>query len=182
MFQYSPPKKALWGHSLGKMPTARAKSLFDEFLSQATRDHKFMSADLMILESLPGLVSQFENLLGMPVQGQDPKQFSNLSESQGEQCVNGIVKYEASSNVPSSRSPFWFSESIAIPKWHIKGQDVRAGSWCTIHYGRSPRFSTAFYFETVEHFQAIKQLLKSLQFCELNEKYLTVARIPKKKS
>ncbi len=41
-----------------------------------------------------------------------------------------------------------------------------------LFYGMKPCISTFLQFETVEHFEFIRQVLEYLHFCKLNEKHL----------
>ena len=49
MYQYQPPKSNSYGHRLRNIPAARAKELFERFLSTAVAEYHFFAANLSIV-------------------------------------------------------------------------------------------------------------------------------------
>src|SRR5687768_4244895 len=79
MFRYSPPKSNMWGHSLGKMPPARQRDLFSEFLTKAVAEHSFTDGSLtfFIGDAPPFLPSEAQAQWGH-VTADDIRQFEQL--------------------------------------------------------------------------------------------------------
>ena len=180
MYRYSPPKSNIWGHSLGKMPPARQRELFAEFLKRAVAEHSFTGGSLTFtLGSAPAFlpleaqgqwghvtsddVRHFEQLLGTPARA---GAFHSLTPPQGEAALTALI--QRSSLLPGSM----LLQSIDISQWLIEGQPVTTQSRVMLYYGMKPCLSTFLQFETTSQFEYIKRVLADLAFCKLNEKHL----------
>lgn len=176
MFRYQPPKSSVWGHLLRKMPANHAKARFQEFLNTAVAELKFRSASLNIQDASGEVVSRYERLLGIPVEG--GCYFARLTLEQSDRCLDELIKDEASAL--GAAGSFVLAQLFEITKWRVNGQEVPTTSRVSIQYGRLPCISTFFQFDTVEQFYSVRQVLEDTGLCKLNEKHLKPVRTKKK--
>jgi hypothetical protein len=169
MYRYQPPKSSIWGHSLGRMQAARQKALFSEFLARAVDAYSFSSGVLNILDaSLREDTRRFENIFGAVT---DDNYCHTLTSRQFEQCLNEIIEHNA------LEPCLLLMQALNISAWSINGQAIATNSMLNLYYGVKPCISTLFLFDTVEHFQYVKQILEDLHFCTLNEKHLKAIKL-----
>ena len=189
MFRYSPPKSNIWGHSLAKMPPARQRQLFAEFLKKAVAEHSFTDGSLtfFIGDAPPFLpaeaqtqwghvtsddVRHFEQLLGTSARD---GAFYSLTAQQCETALQELL--QRTTLLPGSM----LLQGVEISKWLIEARPVPTESRMHLYYGLKPCLSTFLDFETTTHFNFIKQVLADLNFCKLNEKHLKPVKQRSKK-
>lgn len=168
MFRYMPPKSSIWGHRLPNMPAKRANELVNQFLATAAGEYKFLSSSLGIIDGTGQIVPRMERLLGTAARG---GQFGDLTQQQSAVCLEEIIKEEDQA-ASIKTSPFMFAHNFEISQWHFAGQFVATTSKISMHYGQLPCISTFLWFDTVEQFRHVKQVLGDLGLCNLNEKHL----------
>jgi hypothetical protein len=191
MYRYSPPKSNIWGHSLGKMPPARQRELFAEFLKRAVAEHSFTNGSLtFFIGDAPVFlpleaqgqwghvtredVRHFEQLLGASAR---EGAFYSLTSQQCEVALTELI--QRSTLLPGSM----LLQSVEISKWLIEGQPVATQSRLMLYYGMKPCISTFLEFEATSQFEFIKRVFADLDFCKLNEKHLKpIKQGAKKKS
>jgi hypothetical protein len=171
MYRYMPPKSNVWGHALRKMPVAREKQLFGQFLETAVAEYGFSMGSLTVFASSDEIVERFERLLNVTAHN---RSFPALSPQQCEKCLEELIAYDAMK--PSEASSFMFTQRVEISKWRIDRAEVPTNSSFLLYYGRSARIATFLYFETVEQFRWIKHIFEDLRFCKLNEKHLKLEK------
>lgn len=180
MYRYSPPKSNVWGHSLGKMPPARQRQLFAEFLKRAVAAHSFTDGSLtFFVGAAPTFlplaaqgqwghvtgddVRHFEQLLGKPAR---EGAFYSLAPQKCELALADLI--QRSALLPGTI----LAQTAEISQWLIDGQPVPTQSRVTLHYGLKPCISTFLEFGTTREFEFIRRTLADLEFCTLNEKHL----------
>jgi hypothetical protein len=173
MFNYHLPKSSIWGHSLRKMEPARQKALFGGFLAKAVAEYSSSNGSLTVLGAAlrnDGNVSRqlqhFTLLLGSSPHGA----FWPLNGEQAERCVNEIIRDE------TLRPGVMLLQGFQVTKWSINGRPAATDSMFNLYYSFKPCVSTFLKFETMEHFQYVKQVLQDLKFCTLSEKHLKPSR------
>jgi hypothetical protein len=169
MFYYRPPKSSIWGHKLRKMPAARERALFRQFLDAAVGEFKNDSGNFSVFDPTRELIKKFEALFGMPALGDG---FFNLNGEQCELVVDEVIKTAAAGGA----GRFMLLQSFEISKWRIDGNDVPTNSRMGLYYGKLPCVSTFLHFNSQEEFHYVKRVLEDLNFCKLNEKHLKVSR------
>jgi hypothetical protein len=176
MFRYQPPKSSTWGHRLQKLTAARARELFGQFLATAVAEYQFKGGSLIIGEPSGQVLQRYEVLAGAKALN---GYLGDLACDQTEKCIDEFIKDEASASFAPDH--FVLAQHFEITKWLVQGQEAATRSTLFIYYGLFPCLSTLLQFETVQQFQAIKQVLEDLRLCKLNEKHLKPMRIKKKK-
>ena len=164
MFYYRPPKSSIWGHSLRKMPPAKERSLFQEFLTRAVAEYKLEIGTLSYLGlDRLGRIRHFEQLLGVPSLNGG---YYSLTPEQFDRCFASILADDTL--LPG----LMLTQSITVSQWSIAGQPVPTESRFHLYYGIKPCVSTTLRFDTIEQYNYIKQVLSDLKFCTLNELHL----------
>ena len=172
MYRYQPPKSAVWGHGLRGMPALRARKLLQEFLVSSAEQYELHSASLSV-DRGGDPHDRFAELLGVP-----PKQFmhENLRFDQFEACLNEVIRLEAAS--PTDASTIHLSQYFKITEWTIGGRPVQTQSTLTMHYGARPFLSTRLWFQTVEQFQYIRDVMTDVGLCKLSAQHLKLMKPP----
>jgi hypothetical protein len=172
MYRYQPPKSAVWGHGLRGMPALRARKLLQEFLSSSAAQYEFHSASLSI-DRGGDPHDRFAELLGVP-----PKQFmhKNLRFDESEACLNEVIRLEAAS--PKDACTIDLNQHFKITEWTIGGQPVQTQSTVTMHYGVRPFLSTRLWFQTVEQFQYIRDVMTDVGLCKFSAQHLKLMKPP----
>jgi hypothetical protein len=174
MYYYQPPKSASYGHSLQRMSTERAKTVFEKFLTNAVSEFKPISASLVVFNPSSKIIPIIEHLIG-PIA--KDSSFITLTQEQFEKCLSEIItKKELTS---SEMKSFMLMQALLISKWNINGQDIATESLISMYYGQIQCIATILQFDTIEQFQYIKQVFDDLGLCKLNEKHLKVKQIKK---
>ena len=177
MYRYQPPKSAIWGHGLRKMPALRARNLLQEFLLSSATNYELHSASLSIDRAGDHMTGRFAELLGVP-----PKQFmhEDLNFDQSGACLNEVIRLEAAS--PTDATTIHLDQYFKVTEWTIGGQPVQTQSTLAMHYGARPLLSTRLWFQTVEQFHYIRDVMTDLGLCKLREQYLKLMNPPPEKS
>jgi hypothetical protein len=165
MYEYRRSKACIWGHRLNKIPPARQRTQFREFLKRAVAEYSWQGCTLRILPAtLRDEIQHFERLLGLSADS-----FSLLTPQQCEICLDEIV------NNPALHASVaqWF----LVSKWLIDAQPVPTRTRIGWHCGQSSVMSTFFQFESIEHFRYVKQVLADLGLCTLNDKNLKLSKL-----
>jgi hypothetical protein len=153
---------------LRKMAPAKERALFTEFLKGAVAEYSVGLGHLTILGQPAGNeIQRFEQLLDMTVQGDSS---SWLNPQQFEQCLNEIIR--DSTLIPR----VMLMQDINVSKWSIAGRTVATGSCFSLFYGIKPCVSTLLFFDALQDFYHIRQILKDLHFCTLNEIHLKAVK------
>ena len=170
MYRYQPPKSSVWGHSLRNMKPAKERELFHEFLRLAVAEYRIGQGSLSIssMES-PQLgartVEHFERVLNVKsFNGFFPK----LSEAQIDICFKELVLDEQLCVGQHVN----LLEPVSIAKWLINERQSATRSSIILYYGSLPLLSTFLRFETIEEFQYIQHVMRTLKLCRLNDKHL----------
>lgn len=167
MYRYMPPKSNVWGHALRKMPVAREKQLFGEFLKSAAAEHEFSFGSLSILNPSEETVSHFEQLLSTVAANRG---FWSLDPQQCEKCLDELIRYDALT--PSEAGRFMLTQRVEVSKWRIESAAIPTNSSFLLYYGRRARIATFLQFETIEQFRSVRRVFEELRLCKLNEKHL----------
>jgi hypothetical protein len=173
MYRYQPSKSSVWGHRLRKMPALRASTLLKEFLAKATRHHEFKSASLSINYRDDRIARRFAEILRL-----ETKDFTHgkLSFDQSNVCLQEIIRLESASSADAG--VILLNQSFEIMQWVVDGKSVNTRSKLTMSYGALPSISTRLWFETIEQFQYIRQVMSDLGLCKLNEQHLKFMKPP----
>lgn len=169
MFYYHPPKSSVWGHSLRKMPPAKERSLFQEFLQRAVAAHTVEIGTLSYLGlDRLGRIRHFEQLLGAPSLNGG---YYSLTPEQFDRCFASILADD------SLQTGLMFTQVTSVSQWSIAGQPVPTESRFHLYYGIKPVVATSLRFETLEQYQYIKQVLMDLKLCTLKDLHLKPVKL-----
>jgi len=164
MYDYRPPKSAIWGHSLGRFGAGRAHELVQQFLSSVVGACEFRSASVFPERDLQ--ITPLGHRL-LEIADGHPR---SLTIEQSEQGIGAIAAWEEEHD--GHPKTVALVQHYELSSWRVDDRLVPTESLLRVHYGMLPCMTTMFQFDSLETFERVREGLAELGLCRLNPKHL----------
>ena len=171
MYRYFPPKASVWGHSLRRMPVARARNLLATFLDTAAKNYQLAQVSLWIDRAEDQAIQRYEKLIGMPA---ERRRNTDLTLAQADMCLTQLIQDEKEFRATEKCISLWYKYEVT--RWLANKSELVPTSIITIHYDNWPHLQTELYFESISEFEHVKEAFAASGLCKLNPKHLKATK------
>lgn len=166
MYFYRPPKSSNWGHALNRKPFKKVYEVQGLFISEFINSYTSRSWLWLQGDAPDSELGQHLTSIAKPSHGS----CDTMTFEQGEQCIDVLIDWqEKGLKLPDSY--MGVTHNIENIEWKIGDQIIPTKSCLSFNYGSYTTLGTSLFFESVEHFEAIKLFLEKVGLCKLNPKY-----------